>query len=114
MAEPRDERDLRVDDHDPRGLERGRALEFHFDGQPVRAFEGETIGAALLAAGTRALRITRVVGAPRGMFCGIGACHDCLVTLDGAGPVRACLTPVTEGAEVSTHRLAPPVQRPTR
>jgi len=103
-----DPADLRVDDRDPRGLRRGRAVTFSFDGASVDAFEGETIGAALLARGTRALRVTRVAGAPRGMFCGIGACHDCLVTLEGAGPVRACLTPVTEGARVSTHRLAPP------
>ena len=100
--------DLRVDDRDPRGLRRGRAITFSFDGASVDAFEGETIGAALLAQGTRALRVTRIAGAPRGMFCGIGACHDCLVTLDDAGPVRACLTPVTEGAQVTTHRLAPP------
>jgi hypothetical protein len=99
---------LRVDDDDPRGLTRGHELEFHFDGTPVRAFEGETIGAALLAEGLRALRVTRVAGAPRGMFCGIGTCHDCLVSLEGAGPVRACLTPVTDGARVTTHRLGGP------
>jgi len=103
-----DRRDLRVDERDPRGLRRGRAVTFSFDGASVDAFDGETIGAALLAQGTRALRVTRISGAPRGMFCGIGACHDCLVTLDGMGPVRACLTPVTEGAQVTTHRLAPP------
>jgi predicted molibdopterin-dependent oxidoreductase YjgC len=102
--------DLRIAD-DPRGLTRGAALRFTFDGTHVDAFDGETIGAALLAAGTRALRVTRVSGAPRGLFCGIGACHDCLVTIVGSGtgagtgPVRACLTPVTDGAEVRTHRL---------
>ncbi len=110
MADPAD---LRVDDRDPRGLRRGRALTFSFDGASVAAFEGETIGAALLARGTRALRVTRIAGAPRGMFCGIGACHDCLVSLDGTGPVRACLTPVTEGAQVTTHRLAPPLRGPS-
>jgi predicted molibdopterin-dependent oxidoreductase YjgC len=103
-----DRGDLRVDDRDPRGLRRGRAVTFTFDGASVDAFEGETVGAALLAQGTRALRITRIAAAPRGMFCGIGACHDCLVTLEGTGPVRACLTPVAEGAQVTTHRLAPP------
>lgn len=97
-------RDLRVAD-DPRGLTRGAPLRFTFDGVPVDAFHGESIGAALLAAGTRALRVTRVAGAPRGMFCGIGACHDCLVTVADTGPVRACLTPVTDGAQVRTHRL---------
>jgi predicted molibdopterin-dependent oxidoreductase YjgC len=109
MADPAS---LRVDDRDPRGLRRGRGVTFSFDGASIDAFEGETIGTALLAGGTRALRVTRVAGAPRGMFCAIGACHDCLVTLDGAGPVRACLTPVTEGAQVTTHRLVPPPSGP--
>lgn len=95
--------DLRVGSEDPRGLRRGPALRFAFDGEPVAAFEGETVAAALLAADVRATRLTRRTGAPRGLFCAIGACHDCLVRVGGAGPVRACLTPVEDGMQVTTH-----------
>jgi predicted molibdopterin-dependent oxidoreductase YjgC len=97
--------DLRVGADDPRGLTRGAPVRIDLDGGPVVAFEGETIAAALLAAGTRATRITRRGGRPRGLFCGIGACHDCLVRVDGSPPVRSCLTPVRDGMQVTTHVL---------
>ena len=97
---------------DPRGLVRGPAVAVTFDGRPVPAFAGETVGAALLAAGIRTLRETRFDGAPRGLLCGVGACHDCLVTVDGRGPVRACLTPVADGMRVATHRPGGPTFDP--
>ena len=80
------------------------ALRFAFDGAPVTALPGQTVGAALLAAGVRTLRTTRVEGKPRGMFCGIGVCFDCLVTVNGEPNVRACLTPVRDGDDVRTQR----------
>ena len=103
--------DLRAAD-DPRGLSRGPAVRLHLDGRPVPAFEGESIGAALLAAGVRTLRETRFEGRPRGLLCGIGSCHDCLVVVDGRGPVRACLTPVADGMRVATHRPGGPTFDP--
>jgi predicted molibdopterin-dependent oxidoreductase YjgC len=97
--------DLRVGDEDPRGITRGAPVGLSFDGEPIEAFEGETIAAALLAGGTRATRVTRRGGRPRGLFCAIGACHDCLVRVDGSSPVRSCLTPVRDGMQVTTHVL---------
>jgi len=82
----------------------GRAPGFaiHFDGQPVAAAPGQSVAAALWAAGVRSWRTTRVSGAPRGLFCGIGACFDCLVTIDGAPNQRACLVPARPGQAVTT------------
>ncbi len=97
--------DLRVGDEDPRGLTRGAPVRLTFDGESVDAFEGESVAAALLADDRRAIRVTRRGGRPRGLFCAIGACHDCLVRVDGSGPVRSCLTPVRDGMAVTTHRL---------
>jgi predicted molibdopterin-dependent oxidoreductase YjgC len=97
--------DLRVGDDDPRGLTRGPAVRLTFDGTPVVAHTGESVAAALLAADIRATRTTRREGRPRGLFCAIGACHDCLVRIDGSAPVRSCLTPVRDGMTVTTHVL---------
>jgi predicted molibdopterin-dependent oxidoreductase YjgC len=81
---------------------RTETVAFTFDGKPMTAEPGQTVGAALLAAGIRSWRRTRSGGRPRGLFCGIGACFDCLVDVNGDRAVRACLVPVHEGDEVRT------------
>jgi hypothetical protein len=75
---------------------------FRFDGEPVPALPGQTVAAALWAVGVRSWRTTRVAGAPRGLFCGIGACFDCLVTIDGEPNQRACLVPARPDLAVTT------------
>ena len=82
------------------GITRGREIEIFVNGQPVRAFEGETIGAALTAAGIRELRRTEQLQNPRGQYCCMGTCHGCLVTVDGQPNVRACITPVQVGQQI--------------
>lgn len=73
-----------------------------FDGRPVPAAPGQTVAAALWAAGVRSWRTTREMAAPRGLFCGIGTCFDCLITIDGAANQRACLVPARPGMTVAT------------
>jgi hypothetical protein len=73
-----------------------------FDGRPVPAAPGQTVAAALWAAGIRSWRTTRTAGAPRGLFCGIGTCFDCLITVDGNPNQRACLIPARPDMTVST------------
>lgn len=75
------------------------------DGQPVAFTHGQTIAAALLAAGRTSWRTTRA-GRPRGIFCGIGVCFDCLVTANGRR-VRACLEPARAGDVVTTGSASP-------
>lgn len=87
-----------------RGVERGRALGVFVDGAEVRAYEGESIAAALVASGRRFTRWTAHTGEPRGYFCGMGVCQDCLVTVDGLPNVRACVTPVRDGMRVESQR----------
>ena len=84
----------------PPELERGRPVRVVLDGAPVEAFEGETVAAVLLAQGEIATRTTPA-GAPRGVFCGIGYCFDCLVVVDGVPNTRACMTWVRDGMEVA-------------
>ena len=77
----------------------GGSAAFDFEGRPIAALPGEPLGAALLAAGERVCRRTPS-GAPRGLFCGIGVCQDCLVTVDGVPNRRACMTAARRGATV--------------
>jgi predicted molibdopterin-dependent oxidoreductase YjgC len=73
-----------------------------FDGRSVPATPGESVGAALTNAGIRSWRLTRKQGRPRGLFCGIGVCFDCLLSIDGLPNQRACLTPVAPGMKVES------------
>jgi predicted molibdopterin-dependent oxidoreductase YjgC len=68
-----------------------------FDGREIPFEPGQTIAAALIAAGIRSWRTTRFGTAPRGFFCGIGACYDCLVTINNSPAQRACLVPAHDG-----------------
>ena len=77
-----------------------------FDGQPVASRPGQTVAAALTAAGVRAWRTTRH-GAPRGLFCGMGVCQDCLVTIDGRPNQRACMAKISGPHEVRSQNPLP-------
>jgi predicted molibdopterin-dependent oxidoreductase YjgC len=84
----------------------GEAIIFTIDGEQVQALAGDTVAAALLAAGLGRCRTTAVSGAPRAPYCMMGVCFDCLVTIDGAGNRQACLTPVRAGMRVDTQHGA--------
>ncbi|SDF78459.1 sarcosine oxidase subunit alpha [Celeribacter baekdonensis] len=79
---------------------RGRALQFTFEGTTVTAYDGETVATALLAAGVTAFNVTRG-GEPRMPFCNMGTCFDCAVCVNGHSLVRACLTDVSSGMQVN-------------
>ena len=68
-----------------------------FAGRALQARDGQSVAAALTAAGVRSWRATRQGERPRGLFCGIGVCFDCLLTIDGRPAQRACLVPVRDG-----------------
>jgi glycine/D-amino acid oxidase-like deaminating enzyme len=84
----------------------GRDITFRFNGAPFRAIEGETIAAALSAAGIVAYRRT-ASGAPRGLHCGMGACFDCVVSVDGRIGQRACMTKAADGMVVESEPQQP-------
>ena len=76
-------------------------IRFLFEGEEVSAFEGESLAAALLAAGVRDFRETAVGGAPRGPYCMMGVCFDCLLVVDGEPNVQACMVEAREGMRVA-------------
>jgi len=73
-----------------------------FRGAEVPAEPGQSVGAALVAAGIVDWRTTRKQGRPRGLFCGIGVCFDCLVTVNDRPNQRACLVPLRPGDAIRT------------
>lgn len=89
-----------------------KKINFKFDGKTYEGYEGETIAAALLANGIRTLRKHEHTGHPRGIYCNIGHCFECRVTVNDASNIRACLTPiqenmVVESGEVLSDPLSP-------
>jgi sarcosine oxidase subunit alpha len=83
-------------------IHRQRLVKISVDGKVIEAYEGETIASALLLAGIRTLRLSPKLREPRGLYCGMGVCYDCLVTVDGMHAIRACLTPVADGMQIET------------
>ncbi|MGP4028685.1 (2Fe-2S)-binding protein [Actinomadura sp. 3N407] len=76
-------------------------LRITVDGEPLTGIEGQTLAGVLMASGRRAWR-AGPSGAPRGVFCGIGVCFDCLVTVNGVRDVRACGRRARDGDAVTT------------
>lgn len=84
--------------------EAGTPVVITVDGEPVQARSGDTVAAALLAAGIDRCRMTPVSGAPRAPYCLMGVCFECLVVIDGVGSRQACLVPVRDGMAVETQQ----------
>jgi len=79
-----------------------REVKIRVDGKEISALAGEPIAAALAAAGIRVHRYTAQRTEPRGIFCAIGQCTDCVMTVNGIPNVRTCITPVADGMVVET------------
>jgi D-hydroxyproline dehydrogenase subunit gamma len=82
----------------------GAVVRLTVDGRAIEARAGDTVAAALLAAGIGACRTTPVSGAPRAPYCLMGVCFDCLVTIDGVGNRQGCMVQVAEGMAVAMQR----------
>jgi len=94
---------LRIVDHPILGkLKERKKVFIEVDGRKIEAYEGEPIAAALLAAGVRVFRYTSKGKEPRGLFCAIGRCTDCVMIVDGIPNVRTCVTSVRDGMKIET------------
>lgn len=95
--------DTRIKEHPILGeQEKGRYVKFIFDGQEVSGYEGEPIAAALKAEGLMVHRYTAKEHKPRGIFCAIGRCTDCVMIVNGQPNVRTCITPLEAGMTIQT------------
>jgi predicted molibdopterin-dependent oxidoreductase YjgC len=84
------------------------SVSIQFDGAPIEGVAGQSIAGVVLASGPLAFRRTSVSGKPRGVFCGIGVCFDCLVEVNGDRDVRACQRRAVDGDVVITQHDALP------
>ena len=82
--------------------EKGKQVTFTFDGKQIIGYEGEPIAVALKSAGVMVHRYTKKEHKPRGIFCAIGRCTDCVMVVDGKPNIRTCVTPLQEGMAVQT------------
>ncbi|PDM38900.1 (2Fe-2S)-binding protein [Parageobacillus yumthangensis] len=98
----------RIIDHPVLGeIKNRKKIPFYFNGQYYEAYEGETIAAALLANNIRILRFHEESGTARGIYCNIGHCFECRVTVNGCNNVRACITLVEENMDIHSGKRQP-------
>lgn len=88
---------MRIEEHPILTFQRGKMLTFIFDGNEYEGFEGESIAAALHAAGIRVLGESLFKHRPRGLYCAIGNCSSCLMVVNGEPNVRTCVTDLEDG-----------------
>ncbi|WP_233566825.1 (2Fe-2S)-binding protein [Cohnella endophytica] len=105
----------RIENHPILGpLPETRRVCFLFDGRPIEAREGESIAAALLANGIRTLRAHEEQGTPRGIYCNIGHCMECRITIEGVSGFRACLSLASDGLDVCSGIVLPTPFQPAK
>jgi predicted molibdopterin-dependent oxidoreductase YjgC len=98
---------MRIEKHPILGEPEARkTVKFTHDGEELTGFEGEPVASALKAAGIVIHRYTKKYSAPRGIFCAIGRCTDCVMVVDGKPNVRTCVTPLRDGMTVDTQHGA--------
>ncbi len=95
----------RIEHHQILGnLPEKRIVEITCDGQKIEAREGETIAAALIAVGKKVFRYSVKKNEPRSLFCAIGRCTDCVMTVNNKPNVRTCITLVEDGMDIKTQK----------
>lgn len=80
------------------------------NGKTVQCRGGDSVAAALLAAGLNECRDTAVKDVPRGPFCLMGICYDCLVMIDGQPNQQGCMISVRSGMKIERQLGAREVQ----
>lgn len=95
---------LRIVKHPILDYKKGPLVSFTYDGRPLQGYEGEPIAASLHAAGIKTLSHSQVAKRPRGLFCAIGTCSSCLMTVNDIPNVRICVEKLVAGMRVETQQ----------
>lgn len=103
----------RIIDHPVLGkLEDLKTIAFEFDGRTYAGCQGDTIASALWANGIRKLRVHEESGTPRSIYCNIGHCYECRLTVNGKPGVRACMTELKPGMVIESGKRQPAPLKP--
>jgi len=94
----------RIEKHPVLEFERGEKVKINFEGQIIDCFKGETIVAALSAAGIYVLRENIRTHRPQGLFCAIGKCSSCFMEVNGIANMRTCIIPVEDGMVIKRQK----------
>ena len=96
--------DWRIYEHPILKFDRGEEVTIYLDGKPMKAFESETVAAALYANGLREFSKSIKYRRPRGFFCAIGRCSACMMEVDGVPNTRTCIVMAKDGMEVKRQK----------
>jgi len=102
--------DPRLPPHPAQRVNRGKPITFTFEGRPIEAYDGETVAAALYAAGVRTFSRSFKYHRPRGLLCVAGRCPNCLMEVDGIPNVRTCVEPARQGMRVRGQHAWPSLE----
>ena len=92
---------MRISDHPVLGQDEAKeTVTIYYEGRAITALAGEPIAVALTNAGIKVFRTTEKKHEPRGLYCAMGRCSDCMMIVDGQPNVRACITPVRDGMQL--------------
>ena len=83
-------------------IKRRERVKVSVNGNEILAYKGETLLAALTAAGYKGLKKSPVKKEPRGGLCGMGVCFECIVTVNGIPNTRSCMIEVEDNMKVET------------
>ena len=96
--------DWRIYEHPILEFDRGKEVTIYLDGKPMKAFESETVAAALYANGLREFSKSIKYRRPRGFFCAIGRCSACMMEVDDVPNVRTCIAMCKEGMQIKRQK----------
>ncbi len=91
--------EYRIEKHPILPIPERKKISFFWQGQEMKAYQGETIASALFANGIRVFGHHHKDGAPQGIFCANGQCSQCMVIADGL-PLKSCAELVQPGMRV--------------
>lgn len=91
---------MRIKEHPILNFQHQKKITFTYNGHLMSGFEGDTIAAALYDNGIRHFSDSEKNKRPRGLYCAIGNCGSCYMTVDGVDHVKTCMTLLEEGMNV--------------
>ena len=86
-------------------VNRGKAIEVFINGEKIIAYEGELVSTVLQAEGISVFNHKHKTGKPSGIYCAMGVCYECLVSVDNVPNIRACQTLIRDRMVIQTDDL---------